>query len=578
MSKQSSPAREVTPSIPQKRPIEDDHLPSVSSPLNPDVAKFAKDDAPLTKERAARVKKESVKKRESKGGSVAPEHNTRGTPDPKAKAASKQKPVTGTTTPSQQHVLAPQRYVLPQPKPSEFEPARAATLIPARTFNGINESEIQFYTITDHVHNKKDFRYTYCIADPAFKATQYYRQTEAEPFGARLSFEDAAKDVCLDADGRFATTDKGWRMARANVAVRSGRYYWECKVHKGVDNRTPEEVQATGKHTGPAVRLGWARREAPLDMSVGFNAYSYGLRDVAGQKVHLSRPLDYFPDGEEVQVGDVVGIEIRLPSESLHRKIVEGNYNPAVDLDDDEDPEGGRAAAPIIRDRVPITYKGQLYFEHIEYQADKSLQEFITNPTPFISSTGGGVIGAAKLDMHPTHPSPALRTLPGSYIKFYKNGRDMGVAFRDLLAFFPPASRLPENLGERSALDDGTLGYYPAVSVLRDSVVEVNLGPEFWFPPPDYEVDGHEEDEVDMVGSKEQTPVSKMQKEERKKLRAVSERFDEGIAEDVVYDLVDEVCAFMENGGIGGFGVNGDVGIGGMAVEEEVKELVQDED
>jgi COMPASS component BRE2 len=151
MSKQNSPARELTreltPSIPQKRVAEEDHQPAVSSPLNPDVARFSKDDAPQARERAARSKKESLKKRESKGGSLASESNSRATPDPKTKTATKQKAVTGTTTPLL--ALAPQKYILPQPKPSDFEPARGATLIPARTFKGLDGNEIQFYTISD---------------------------------------------------------------------------------------------------------------------------------------------------------------------------------------------------------------------------------------------------------------------------------------------------------------------------------------------------------------------------------------------------------------------------------------------
>ncbi len=151
MSKQNSPARELarelTPSIAQKRMVEEDHQPAVSSPLNPDVARFSKDDAPQARERAARSKKESLKKRESKGGSLAADSNSRATPDPKTKATTKQKTVTGTTTPL--FALAPQKYILPQPKPSDFEPARGATLLPARTFKGLDGSEIQFYTISD---------------------------------------------------------------------------------------------------------------------------------------------------------------------------------------------------------------------------------------------------------------------------------------------------------------------------------------------------------------------------------------------------------------------------------------------
>jgi COMPASS component BRE2 len=126
---------------------EEDHQPAVSSPLNPDVAKALKDDAPAARERAARSKKESLKKRESKGGALASELNSRATPDPKTKTANKQKAVTGTTTPLL--ALAPQRYILPQPKPTDFEPPRGATLIPARTFKGLDGSEIQFYTISD---------------------------------------------------------------------------------------------------------------------------------------------------------------------------------------------------------------------------------------------------------------------------------------------------------------------------------------------------------------------------------------------------------------------------------------------
>jgi COMPASS component BRE2 len=146
MSKQNSPVRELTPSIPQKRAAEDDHVPAVSSPLNPDIGRPLKDDALPSRERVARPKKESLKKRESKGGSLAAESNPRATPDPKTKTTTKQKPVTGTSTP--QLVLAPQRYILPPPKPSDFEPARGATLTLARELDGL-DGKVQFYTISD---------------------------------------------------------------------------------------------------------------------------------------------------------------------------------------------------------------------------------------------------------------------------------------------------------------------------------------------------------------------------------------------------------------------------------------------
>ena len=82
-------------SIPQKRVlIDDDHAPAVRSPLNPDSkpAKastasqaHAQDDTP-SMAREKRTKKETLKKRESKGPlSAADSH--RGTPEPRRKEA-----------------------------------------------------------------------------------------------------------------------------------------------------------------------------------------------------------------------------------------------------------------------------------------------------------------------------------------------------------------------------------------------------------------------------------------------------------------------------------------------------------
>lgn len=54
-----------TPLIPAKRALEDDHTPSVSSPLNPDAAPRARPGRPPAREQ--REKKDSLKKRESVG-------------------------------------------------------------------------------------------------------------------------------------------------------------------------------------------------------------------------------------------------------------------------------------------------------------------------------------------------------------------------------------------------------------------------------------------------------------------------------------------------------------------------------
>lgn len=153
-----SPQREPTPtsisastsaiatpvsSIPQKRALEDDHQPVISSPLNPDFKPTKlQEDAPLARERASRAKKESLKKRESKGGSLAPDGSARATPDPKAPAP-KNKPRKKGEAP------APIRYKLPPPKSTDFEAPRGPIFLPAHTKTAPDGTVVQFNETTD---------------------------------------------------------------------------------------------------------------------------------------------------------------------------------------------------------------------------------------------------------------------------------------------------------------------------------------------------------------------------------------------------------------------------------------------
>lgn len=373
----------------------------------------------------------------------------------------------------------------------------------------------------------------------------------------------------LDETARHVTTNKGFRMAKANVGIREGRWYWECKITSGIPNSAAKP--ATEDEARGHVRMGWARREATLDAPVGYDAYSYGLRDVAGQKVFMSRPKDFFPEGEDIREGDVIGMEINLPSESLHRKVVEGYYNPAVDLEDDG--QMGIESADIIRDRVPIRFKAHLYFEQIEYHAVKELEELM-NPSPVISSSGG--LAGSGQQPNPTHLYPSLRTLPHSSIKVYKNGKEMGTAFKDLLAFLPPASKPLAQVGAREGLDDGMLGYYPAISVFRGGAAEVNFGPKWWYDPPGW---NSGDNDVDMEGGDQpQTPKPR-------RLRAVAERYDEQIVEDVVYDIIDEVDFWVQDGGVTGKGATADLqpSEGGALQDESlggggIREIMQDDE
>ncbi|RYP71801.1 hypothetical protein DL769_004607 [Monosporascus sp. CRB-8-3] len=615
------PERRVTPvpvpvlpiSLPQKRPLEDDHAPPVSSPLNPNPdPKPSKpqshdDIAAMSREKPSRTKKESLKKRESKAGLGGGDSSSRATPDPKVKDLKD-------VPPSES---SPLRYKLAPPKPSDFEPARGPIFTHHHDVPALDSSTIPFYETSEHVYNKKSFHYLHCIADPAFPSSFYYRQTEPPPYGPHISFEDAATHMYMDQSGRHITTDKGFRMARANVAVRQGRWYWECRITRGtVKGGGDGKVESHGH-----VRMGFARREASLDAPVGFDAYSYGIRDVQGQKVHMSRPKDFFPPGEDIKEGDVIGLEIQLPSEHLHRKVVSGHYNPAVDLVDEEEPS--TEAANIVRDRIPIRFKAHIYFEKIDYHTTKELEDLM-NPSPVGASGTAG--NSAAEPPNPNHPVPAMRTLPNSRIRIYKNGVLMGTPFENLLAFLPPASKPQAQVGAREGMDDGMLGYYPTISVFRGGAAEVNFGPDFWYPPPDLTVAADnptantnnttdpaaaaadpEDGDVDMIGvpyddddndnnndksrsndaedNDDSEGIARRAREGARvdRLRPLAERYDEQIVEDVVADIVDEVDFWMQDGArvidrTGGRDAKAEALGGGIApAREEIKEIVQDD-
>jgi COMPASS component BRE2 len=380
-----------------------------------------------------------------------------------------------------------------------------------------------FYEIVDKLTNKNGFRYSYAIADPGFPHIKY-RQTDVRPYNARFSFEDSPAAILFSEDALAVTTNGPWHTARANVCAREGTFYYEARIISGVVNDS-QAVSANGNSRLPSrghVRLGFARREADLDVNVGVDCYGYGIRDVNGEVVNRMRCEYFFPKGESIREGDVIGMLITLPPLSVHRKIVEGTYDPATDGSTFTPSSELPAASNVIRDRIPFHYKSDFCWQQSNVFPTKQLRDYAFN-----------------LKETPTFgpPSPmntedaSLRTLPGSSITIYKNGVKMGTPFKELYAFLPPASRLANGtnnlgLGERENADDGMIGYYPAVSCYGGGAVECRFGGPWWIGPPSIE-------------SGEPT-------------RGIGERFNEQIVEDVVADIVDEVEAMLVWGGVDG--------------------------
>ncbi|CAN6675130.1 hypothetical protein TRVA0_093S00144 [Trichomonascus vanleenenianus] len=323
----------------------------------------------------------------------------------------------------------------------------------------VDENYREMYTIEDAlVSNRHGYRYSWAVARQSLPHLQY-TTLDFPPYQARASYEDRSAEVLLSHDAMSVSTNDGFRSARANVNIRQGDWYFEVNVIKANDKRYPDAH----------VRFGVTRREAEIEAPVGYDAYGYGFRDVNGEKVHISRPKSFL--NEPVSTGDVIGIRVCIPRNEDYKNI------------------------PVYRDRYPLKKKNNVYFEAIEYVGTKKMSELLL-PNEL----------QKQLKKVPTQPV----TIPGSFIQVYKNGKDMGVAFTDLIEFMPPYSEYLRNWQNRLG-DDGFMGYFPTISVFRGGIAEFNFGPNF---------------------ATKDFPSS---------VRPLCERYYEMIGEDVLQDVIDEV-------------------------------------
>ena len=362
------------------------------------------------------------------------------------------------------------------------------------------------------------------------------------------------------------TAEKGFRSVRGNVPVRSGAWYYEALIIRGggdsgsdstaLPSPSPSPSRATGRRfggqagdvggAGAHVRVGFARREAPLNGPAGLDGYSYAVRDATGQAVHLSRPRAYSSLLGGFGTGDVIGCLIDLAP---------------------------RDPGPIKRKRIPIRYKGQLYFESMEYTVPKEMDALVARdgrpvpepvpeedvkpkrpvPSPMKKKGKAAAAAAAKgrkkpgkrdPDEEEEQQQPRARPLPrlrGSSIRFFLNGQPMAAspAFEDLFDFtpLPPTeaeraskAALVKKLGALEAslrdreneCDDGTLGYYPFISCFGGGKVQFNPGPT-WMAPVAPDAWG--------LGAENGQP---------RVPRPFSERWNEFTAEETTYDRADE--------------------------------------
>lgn len=413
------------------------------------------------------------------------------------------------------------------------------------------KEDILFYKTDDHPFNKKHFKYKPCRPNPLLE-TLLFGTSDLPPFNASLCYFDRSQGMYVNEKLDTVLTEYGWRSARANVNITEGKWFFEFII-LNASNEPSERV-----HSSPHVRVGISRREASLEAPVGHDAYGYGFRDVEGQVVHLSRRKPLVADG--FKSGDVLGLLVELPSLERQMQIAdeqiihktpgepsdaESYYgrlnkqdNPVAKnnsnnnkqfkkrktikkLEDDERARIGgiNCDNDIVRDQIPIRYKNEMYFEQYEYKSTGPF-EHLLNPLTVFGET-------AVQDSIPFKPAK----LPDSKIVLYKNGELVGTVFEEeLYAFLPPSSKLYIDehslamVEKKQYNNDGSLGYYPTISVFKNGCAKLNVGPRFTCLP-------------ELIESQLQSG----------NVRSLHERYLEKIAEDTVYDIIDEVeCATVK--------------------------------
>ena len=385
--------------------------------------------------------------------------------------------------------------------------------------------------------NRLNFRYTPAGVTGA-EGGMPFRTIESAPTTFRVSWEDRSPFIKVTQDGLGLRGDKGFRSARCNAPVREGKWYMEIKIGLGGGDQPLESKRAEGSH----VRLGWARREAPLNGPAGLDGYSYAMRDKMGEKVHLSRLRPY---GQPFQSGDIIGMYISLPSPK-HQPKKNDLYDPAH----------------VKRERIAIEFKGQEYFESLEYTQSKEMVALMNEndrkkaagSTPAPSSTKKSATvknlpsAARGGKSGPPEPAP-MRPLPTlgseSCIAFFINGKSQGIAFQDIFDYLP--LRTPPNKHQEKRrtnregirehrenfFDDGSLGYYPMISLFNEAEVQLNPGPDFEYPPPP------DIDAVLMSDNADEADV-KPSPEEPRRWRPLCERYSEYIQEQFALDKQEE--------------------------------------
>lgn len=318
-----------------------------------------------------------------------------------------------------------------------------------------SEVEPGFEKPDDIPLNKRNFAYTPCGPNPLFTELRYC--TSEYPFEkVGINYMDRSDGLALQTGGSDVVgvpAAYGWRSGRCNACIKEGTVYWEVEVLRGGAPDGADGIDKDELNTTPHVRVGVSRREASLEAPVGCDEYGYGVRDHTLESIHEGRVSQTLP-AQRVRSGDRLGLLLQLPSAEAQRAQAAEYTEFKMDAllqdgvgggDDDTGAGAGEGplrkrtrrlnrefqrallreqdAADVVRDHIAIRYRNQLFFEATDY----------------VKTTRPEYHTADRRERHDFY------TLAGSYLRVYVNGEAAGDAFTELRPFLPPFSELKYN-------------------------------------------------------------------------------------------------------------------------------------
>ncbi|RLV93509.1 Set1 complex component ash2 [Spathaspora sp. JA1] len=408
--------------------------------------------------------------------------------------------------------------VYPRLKPIPFKQSDLANSLATPSLSEVTTiNNITFYQCEDLPINKRGFKYKSCKPNPEFQSN-LYSTTEIPPYQVCIDLFDRSSGIIFDKELTTVSTLQGWRSGRTNVGIREGKFYFEFEIVNSGEN----------SH----VRIGLARREASLEAPVGFDAYSYGIRDITGEFITTSRRKTIVVD-QGFKTGDVIGFLVELPRLQEHKQAMNEFVEQAKN-NTPKDPVTKKRKTTtkkaenlqenatfnihdnIIRDQIPIRYKNSLYYEQFEYTSTKTMDHLLNPITVF----------GEKAVLENDDKTKSIPIIPNSKITIFKNGIEQKNPIKDLYSFLPTNLEhtddyltVSANLNQQQNpnyrnSDDGTLGYYPMLSTFQHGAVKLNPGPDFKYPPS--------------------TATT---------VKPLCSRYEEVVVEEWLWDIIDEVEA-----------------------------------